>query len=300
MVIGAPAERWVIDLCGPYKPSQGYKYIFTAVCPFSKYVIAVPIRNKEAATVARVVINHIVMKWGLPSEILSDLGPEFQADLSLELFRLLGIDKIQSTAYRPQTQGTIERWHQVLHSLMAKVVAENQADWSLCLNYVTFCYNCTSHSATGFPPHYIMTGQHPRWNVDLLLGDRPQQNKGVPEYTAELLDRMYRVHQLVRTHLRQAADSASRWYHRRVKPMTFDVGDKVRIYNPRRYQGRSPKWQLHFKDVGTVQRKLNDVTYVVKSPAWKAPKVIHVDKLRREHLFPVVCLGRGTQEADHC
>jgi len=158
MVIGAPAERWVIDLCGPYKPSQGYKYIFTAVCPFSKYVVAVSIRNKEAATVARVIIDHIVMKWGLPSEILSDLGPEFQADLSLEPFRLLGIDKIQSTAYRPQTQGTIERWHQVLHSLMAKVVAENQADWSLYLNYVTFCYNCTSHSATGFPPHFIMTG----------------------------------------------------------------------------------------------------------------------------------------------
>jgi len=82
--------------------------------------------------------------------------------------------------------------------------------------------------------------------------------------------------------------------------MTFDVGAKVRIYNPRRYQGRSLKWQLHFKDVGTVQRKLNDVTYVVKSPAWKTPKVIHVDKLRGERLFPVVCMGRGTQEADQC
>ena len=128
MVIGTPTKRWVIYLCGPYKPSQGCRYIFTAVCPFSKYVIAVPIRNKEVATVARVVVDHIVMKWGLPSEILSDLGPEFQADLSLELFRLLGIEKLQSTAYRPQTQGTIERWHQVLFSLMAKVVVENQSD----------------------------------------------------------------------------------------------------------------------------------------------------------------------------
>jgi len=67
--------------------------------------------------------------------------------------------------------------------------------------------------------------------------------------------------------------------------MTFDVRDKVRIYNPRRYQGRSPKWQLHFKDVGTVQRKLNNVTYVIKSPAWKTPKVIHVDKLRGGDIF---------------
>ena len=286
MVIGAPAERWVIDLCGPYKPSQGYRYIFTAVCPFSKYVIAVPIRNKEAATVARVVVDHIVMKWGLPSEILSDLGPEFQADLSLELFRLLGIDKLKSTAYRPQTQGTIERWHQVLHSLMAKVVNENQADWSLCLNYVAFCYNCTTHSATGFAPHFVMTGQQPRWNIDLLLGDKPQESNGVPGYTAELLNRLQKIYCLVRTHLWQAADSASRWYHRRVKPTVFEVGDEVWVYNPRRYRGRSPKWQLCFRDVGVVQRRINEVTYAVKCPGWKTTKIVHIDKLKGVHPFP--------------
>jgi len=41
------------------------------------------------------------------SEILSDLGPEFQAELSQELFQILGINKIQSKAYRPQTQVSV-------------------------------------------------------------------------------------------------------------------------------------------------------------------------------------------------
>ena len=67
MLLGAPAERWVVDLCGPYSQSQGYKYIFTAICPFSKYIITAPIRNKEASTVARVIFEQIILKWGLMS-----------------------------------------------------------------------------------------------------------------------------------------------------------------------------------------------------------------------------------------
>jgi len=59
--------------------------------------------------VARVIFEQIILKWGLMSEILSDLGPKFQAELSQELFQILGVNKIQSTAYRSQTQGSVER-----------------------------------------------------------------------------------------------------------------------------------------------------------------------------------------------
>ena len=54
---------------------------------------------------ARVIFEQIILKWGLISEILSDLGPEFQAELSQELFQIPGINEIQSTAYRPQHKG---------------------------------------------------------------------------------------------------------------------------------------------------------------------------------------------------
>ena len=53
MILGGVAERWTIDLTGPHPMLDGYKYIFTAICPFSKYANAVPIRDKEATTVAK-------------------------------------------------------------------------------------------------------------------------------------------------------------------------------------------------------------------------------------------------------
>jgi hypothetical protein len=81
MVLGAPGERWVIDLTGPHPMSDHYKYLFTAVCPFSKYAIAVPIRNKEAATIARVMVHHIFLKWGWRSKSYPIWAPNLSQNL---------------------------------------------------------------------------------------------------------------------------------------------------------------------------------------------------------------------------
>ena len=131
-----------------------------------------------------------------------------------------------------------------------------------------------------------MTGQRPCRNIDLLLCDNPYEQRSVPDFTAALLCRLHRVHELVRTHLRRAADHASHWYNRRMKPASFGKGDKVRVFNPRRYRGRTPKWQLRYKNVGSVLRRINEVTYVITCPSWRDPKIIHVDKLKPVMYFP--------------
>ena len=69
---------------------------------------------------------------------------------------------------------------------------------------------------------------------------------------------------------------SSKWYNNKVKSQMFAVGDNVRVYYPRRYPGRSPKWQSLYSTEGVIVKKLNDVTYIVKSKSWKSEKVIHV------------------------
>jgi hypothetical protein len=83
----------------------------------------------------------------------------------VELIKLLGISKLRTSGYKPSTNGVIENWHRVLNTLLAKVINENQRDWSDWLNYVVFCYNATTHTA----PHFLMTGLARRWNIDYLL-----------------------------------------------------------------------------------------------------------------------------------
>lgn len=280
MVLGAPAERWSLDLTGPHPMSNGFKYIFTAICPFSKYAIAVPIRNKEASTVAKVIVEHILLKWGLCFELLADQGGEFEADLALELYKLLGISKLRTSGYRPSTNGAIEAWHKVLNSLLAKVINEQQRDWSKWVDYVTFCYNATTHASTSFCPFFIMTGRQPLWNIDFVLHNVDMHELSIPEYTTTVLNRLDKAYALVRDHLQKSADYASTWYNRKVKQHYFSVGDEVRVYSPRRLKGLSPKWQSFYKDTGKIVKRLNDVSYVVHCGAWRADRVVHVDKLK--------------------
>src|SRR5207247_1778190 len=120
--VGEPWERIAIDLTGPHPISNsGNVYILTMIDLFSKWAEAIPIPNKEATTVARALFDVILSRFGMPIQILSDNGLEFENKLLKELCRLLDIDKLHTTAYKPSTNGAVERPHRTMNSMLAKV-----------------------------------------------------------------------------------------------------------------------------------------------------------------------------------
>ena len=280
MLVGAPGERFSIDLTGPHPPSNGFRYMFTAICCFSKFGICVPIRNKEASTVAKAIVDHIFLKWGLCHELLTDQGPEFEAELFKELLDVFGVQRLRTSGYRSQTNGSCKVWHRTLNSMFAKVINENQRNWAECAPHITLCYNATEHSSTGFSPFFLFTGRQPLLHVDLALPEVNAEKFSAPQYAALVSERLDKAAVLVREHLKMAAENASKWYNRKARPKEFQEGDQVRVYCPRRYVGRSPKWQSFYRTEGTILRKLNDATYLVKSKSWREPKVVHTDKIK--------------------
>ena len=134
--VGEPMERWGIDLTGPHpQSSAGHKYILTAIDYFSRWAEAFPLRNQEATTVAEVLVNQVFTRFGVPMQIISDQGPNFESKLFQDLCSMMGVDKVKTTAYEPRTNGLIERWHRVLNGMLGKVIGENQRD---CIyNYPT-------------------------------------------------------------------------------------------------------------------------------------------------------------------
>jgi len=109
MFFGAPVEVLHVDLTGSHVNCQDYRYIMTACDAFTRFVIAAPLRNKTALSVARALVHEVVLKYGMPQTILTDLGGEFQHELWKELCQLLGITRVRTTAYCPSTNGKIER-----------------------------------------------------------------------------------------------------------------------------------------------------------------------------------------------
>ena len=121
--------------------------------------------------------------------------------------------------------------------------------------------------------------------VDLLYGAPVEQLPVAAEEFAERkLAAMRDAYALVRQHLRIGANRMKRQYDMRVRPARFRVGAWVLYYNPRRYQGRSPKWQRLFTGPFLITKILDPVNVVLQRSRRARAFVCHIDKLKE-------CLG---------
>jgi len=111
-------DRVELDLTGPHVSVNGLTYICTAMCSFTKFVVAWPIRDKKATTVAIGLMERVILPLCSFRELLTDNGKEFENELCHELCRLMGIEKLRTTFYTPQCNGGIERWHSTMNSLV--------------------------------------------------------------------------------------------------------------------------------------------------------------------------------------
>jgi len=123
---GAPHERWYISLTGPHpKSDRGHTWILTCIDSFTKWAEAFPLHNKEAQTIAKVLVEQVFTRFGVPLSILRDQGKEVDGRIMNEVCRLFGIKKLRTSPYKPSTN-QVERFHRTLNSILAKSVAEHQ------------------------------------------------------------------------------------------------------------------------------------------------------------------------------
>jgi len=71
-------------------------------------------------------------------------------------------------------------------------------------------------------------------------------------------------------------------------PLAFKLGDFVYVFSPRRFVGRSPKWQRKYSGPFKVVRQVNAVNYAVRKGPRGAVQIVHIDKLK-----PYLRLGLG-------
>jgi len=282
---GAPMEVLHVDLTGPHVTSQGYRYIMTACDSFTRFVIAVPLRNKTAFSVARALVHEVVLKFGIPHSILTDLGSEFQNELWKEMCQLLGIGRLRTTAYCPSTNGKIERWHRSLHAMMAKVVDVKQKKWVEFLPFVTAAYNSTVHDSTSFSPNFLLFGRELVAAVDIAFGCPRPTSCSVSEYAYQTRELMAEAYALVRAHTRQCAEVNKRLYDASVKPVEFKAGELVWYFCPRSPRGTSPKWNRFYSGPHKVVRRVNDVNYAIQLRTRGRSIIVHVNKLKKYKEF---------------
>ena len=220
-----PMERLAIDFLKLDKGKGAFENVLVMTDAFTKFALAVPCRDQTAPIVACVLRYHWFAHYGIPSQIHSDQGRNFESCLIKELCHLYGIQKTRTSPYHPQGNAQTERFNKTICSLIKSLDNKDRKKWPDLLPYLVYMYNSTPHSVTGVAPYTLLFGREPTIPLDHLIS-RSQHNydEGFVQQQSKLVQRAFRV---VKDRLEKAAEYNKQRYDRRSKPNTLVVRSRV-------------------------------------------------------------------------
>ncbi|KAF8791617.1 Retrovirus-related Pol polyprotein like [Argiope bruennichi] len=155
---------------------------------------AIPIPDQEASTVAGELVRSWISCYGVPVNLHSDQGTNFNSALFTELCKLLEIEKTRTTALHPESDGMVERFNPTILNNLSLFVSKNQTDWDVHLPLFLLGYRSTEHEATRLTPAEMLFGRTLRLPCDILFG-RPNETPSSPnEYMKNLEARLESIH----------------------------------------------------------------------------------------------------------
>jgi len=131
----------------------------------SRWPEAIPINDITAASVSEVMFREWVSRFGVPETITSDQGRQFESALYSNLLKLFGCKKARTTAYHPQANGKIERWHRALKTA---IKCQEHGKWVDALPTIMLGLRTTLQSDTGVSASQLVTGESMRLPGDFF------------------------------------------------------------------------------------------------------------------------------------
>ena len=130
--ISAPSDRFQtihIDIVGPLPPATlptcpyplPFRYALTAIDRATRWTEVIPLTDITASSVAIGFVSGWISRFGVPLEVITDRGSQFEGELFSELSAIIGFHHIRTTSYNPKANGAIERFHRTMKTaIMAR------------------------------------------------------------------------------------------------------------------------------------------------------------------------------------
>ena len=125
---------------------------------FTKHILAYVTPDQTVKTITKFLYGGYIYIFGAPARLLSNRDASFTSSIIEELCKILGVKQLQTTPYHPQTNGLIERLHQMIMHIIGKLGEDKKANWPSHLAEIAHAYNATQSTVTGYSPHYLMFG----------------------------------------------------------------------------------------------------------------------------------------------
>ena len=285
MKSGHKFELVGMDLVGPLPMTdRRNRYMLVITDYWTRWCEAIPIPNKESATVASAFMRVWVTRYGCPMTILSDQGKEFDSALFKDCCRLMGSWKVRTSPFHPRCNGLTERLNQTIERMLAAFVADNQLDWDEKLPFVMMAYRSAVQESLGVTPHAMMFGDELPVPLDWVFGNP----KSVPQdkvlYVKELRNRIESAYEIARKSMLSAILRQKRSYNKGIKNVQFKVGDFVMCHDKTKKLHRNPALAPKWRGPYIVLNMSSPANCTIQMGKSSRSLNVHVDRLK--HCFP--------------
>lgn len=221
-------DHTFIDFVGPILPSaNNNKYLFTAICDLTKFLVIVPTEDCTALTAAKCLLEHVICRYNFPSRLISDNATSFTSKVIQEITKLFQIKKIFATCYHAQSN-KVERSHRFISSFIRAFIKSNKSDWDELVKFAAFVYNNTVHSTTGVPPHLLAHGFVVKIPINLTKTKPIYNYNNLADITRNTIAKSM---ELAKEHLLARKLHNKKYYDKNASEYEINVDDMVLVKN---------------------------------------------------------------------
>lgn len=176
-------------------------------------------------------LTRFFSTFGLPRIIQTDQGTNLKSTLFKQILATLQVQHTFSSSYHPQSQGTLERWHQTLKSMLRKYCTETGLSWDKGIPFAVFSACEAVQESLGFSPAGLVFGHTPRGPLKSLQEKFMSSTSSPPinvlDFVCQFRERLHRAHLITRESLSYSQSAMKHRFDRSAVSQQFQVGDQV-------------------------------------------------------------------------
>ena len=280
--VGGPWDRVGVDIVQLPKSHRGNQYAIVFCDYLTKWPEVFPTKDQTALTVAQLLVREVIPRHGIPRQLLSDRGSAFLSKLMMEIYKLLGVKKVNTTAYHPQCDSLVERFNRSLIDMLSKTVQTHGQDWDEKLPFVLFAYRASIQQSILESPFYLMYGRDPQLPTDAILVPEPDRKYvEVQDFRSEMVMGISQAWKLARENIEQAQKYQKSQHDKHAKDPNFKLGDRVFVHMPAEKRGKAYKFARTFHGPYRVVELLeNGVRVVPVDKPQESPIRVALNRVR--------------------
>ena len=204
----------------------------------TKFPLVFSVPDQKAIRLAKLLVEEVVPLCGVPESLLSDRGTNLLSHLMTDLCKMLGIKKLNTTAYHPECDGMVERFNRTLKSCLRKHAVTYGNQWDRYLYGVLYAYRNTPHESTGEKPSYLLYGMDLRTPTEAaFLPPTRSTLLDVTDYREKVTMALSTARGIAVKNIQKAQSQ----YDCKAKSFGYQLGEWVLVRFPVEESGRNQK-----------------------------------------------------------